>query len=123
MVGSMGGPVEAECILLLAPTDAATPLLPSPCCQGLWNPALLASQAAQCGIQPNDLHLGGPCGAGAAGQPGMLLLTGANSGGKSTLLRAACLAAVMAQVGRQRRLLRLIEGLPAPAGAATGGPR
>jgi dsDNA-specific endonuclease/ATPase MutS2 len=31
--------------------------------------------------------------------PRMLLLTGPNMGGKSTLLRASCLAVIMAQVG------------------------
>ncbi|KAL4436867.1 hypothetical protein ABPG75_004006 [Micractinium tetrahymenae] len=68
--------------------------------EGLWSPALLASQGVQ-RIQPNSLSLGGfGSGQGTqAPQPGMLLLTGANTGGKSTLLRAACLAAVMAQVG------------------------
>lgn len=72
--------------------------------QGLWSPALLASQGVT-RIQPNDLSLGGVSladgssrgGGSAEPQPGMLLLTGANTGGKSTLLRAACLAAVMAQ--------------------------
>lgn len=68
--------------------------------QGVWNPALLAIEAAGGPIQPNDVHLGGARGggSGSAAQPGLLLLTGANSGGKSTLLRATCLAAVMAQV-------------------------
>jgi DNA mismatch repair ATPase MutS len=56
----------------------------------------MASSAAG-SIQANDLCLGGDAG-GSGGQPGMLLLTGANTGGKSTLLRASCLAAVMAQV-------------------------
>lgn len=77
----------------------------APILQGLWSPALMASQGVT-HIQPSDLSLGGICtnkscndGRGIAGpQPGMLLLTGANTGGKSTLLRAACLAAVMAQV-------------------------
>ena len=45
-------------------------------------------------IQPNDLILGGPDAVSST-----LLLTGANTGGKSTLLRSACLAVIMAQVG------------------------
>lgn len=87
--------------------EAGAPLSP-PTAQGLWNPALLASHSAT-RIQPNDLSLGGSgttAGGGNGGgrpQPSMLLLTGANTGGKSTLLRAACLAAVMAQASRLRR--------------------
>lgn len=44
-------------------------------------------------IQANDLLLGG------ATDPTFMLVTGANSGGKSTLLRSACIATVMAQIG------------------------
>jgi DNA mismatch repair protein MSH6 len=44
-------------------------------------------------LQPNDLRLGG------ASTPATLLLTGANAGGKSTLLRSACIATIMAQLG------------------------
>lgn len=40
----------------------------------------------------NDISLGGE-------SPGFLLLTGPNMGGKSTLLRQVCLAAILAQVG------------------------
>ena len=39
---------------------------------------------------PNDLELG---------KPHTLLITGPNMGGKSTLLRQTCLAAIMAQIG------------------------
>ncbi len=42
---------------------------------------------------PNTLALGGPQ------RPASLLLTGANMGGKSTLLRACCTAVVMAHLG------------------------
>ncbi|KAJ1983733.1 DNA mismatch repair protein msh6 [Dimargaris verticillata] len=41
---------------------------------------------------PNDTMLGGQ-------EPTMVLLTGPNAGGKSTLLRQTCLAVVMAQLG------------------------
>jgi len=43
---------------------------------------------------PNDVALGGPGGA-----PPFLVLTGPNMGGKSTMLRQVCLAAMLAQVG------------------------
>ena len=39
---------------------------------------------------PNDIELG---------KPSTLLITGPNMGGKSTLLRQTCLAAIMAQIG------------------------
>ena len=42
---------------------------------------------------PNDVNLGGS-------HPPILVVTGSNMGGKSTLLRQVCLAALMAQVGR-----------------------
>ncbi|KAI3425826.1 hypothetical protein D9Q98_007801 [Chlorella vulgaris] len=64
--------------------------------RGVWSPALLAS-CSDNPVQANDVQLGGS--QEADGHAGMLLLTGANAGGKSTLLRATCLAAIMAQVG------------------------
>jgi DNA mismatch repair protein MSH6 len=82
--------------------DQSPPLLNF---QGLWNPQLLLSElsspngkprsrSSKIKIQPNDLVLGGE-GNGSS----TLLLTGANTGGKSTLLRSACVAVVLAQVG------------------------
>jgi len=41
---------------------------------------------------PNDTHLGGE-------KASLLLLTGPNMGGKSTLLRQTCLVAILAQIG------------------------
>ena len=63
--------------------------------QQLRHPAGIAGAA--CGsFVPNDISLGGDA-------PGFILLTGPNMGGKSTLLRQVCLAAVLAQVrGRVR---------------------
>ncbi|CAI9100302.1 OLC1v1037275C1 [Oldenlandia corymbosa var. corymbosa] len=62
--------------------------------KGLWHPYALGASG---GLPvPNDLHLGvnediyNPC---------TLLLTGPNMGGKSTLLRATCLAVILAQLG------------------------
>ncbi|KAI9093843.1 muts domain V-domain-containing protein [Phlyctochytrium arcticum] len=42
---------------------------------------------------PNDLHFGGDA------KPNMVLLTGPNMGGKSTLLRQTCISVIMAQLG------------------------
>lgn len=52
---------------------------------------------------PNDVSMGGP------GHAPFVVLTGPNMGGKSTLMRQICLAAVAAQVGAwvPARLLRL----------------
>nr|KYP49318.1 DNA mismatch repair protein Msh6-2 [Cajanus cajan] len=62
--------------------------------KGLWHPFALGDSG--CLPVPNDIVLGenedGP-------HPRTLLLTGPNMGGKSTLLRATCLAVIMAQLG------------------------
>eukprot|EP00775_Hariotina_reticulata_P005636 gene5636-5875_t len=56
----------------------------------LRHPAgVVASSGGGCFV-PNDIQLG-------AGAPSFILLTGPNMGGKSTLLRQVCLAAVLAQ--------------------------
>ncbi|KAK7271285.1 hypothetical protein RJT34_27060 [Clitoria ternatea] len=71
--------------------DSEGPLLKV---KGLWHPFALGETG---GLPvPNDVILGenedGP-------HPHTLLLTGPNMGGKSTLLRATCLAVIMAQLG------------------------
>ncbi|KAG2424293.1 hypothetical protein HXX76_014671 [Chlamydomonas incerta] len=49
---------------------------------------------------PNDVRLGGSAAAaGGEAAPPFILLSGPNMGGKSTLLRQTCLAAILAQVG------------------------
>lgn len=61
--------------------------------KGIWHPYALGVNGAT--PVPNDIILGedgGNCTAGS------LLLTGPNMGGKSTLLRATCLAVILAQV-------------------------
>lgn len=62
--------------------------------KGLWHPYAVAEN--EDGLVPNDIYLG----KGSHGHyPCALLLTGPNMGGKSTLLRAACLAVILAQLG------------------------
>ena len=73
----------------------------------LWNPCAVASAAAA-GVRtraggldeavPNDVSLGGVDEDGNKRETAVLL-TGPNMGGKSTLLRAACVAVVLAQMG------------------------
>ncbi|KAL0023612.1 hypothetical protein WJX77_007042 [Trebouxia sp. C0004] len=63
--------------------------------KGLWHPCAV-SRVAGDAVVPNDLALGSQQKDGLARA---LLLTGPNMGGKSTLLRATCLAVVLAQVG------------------------
>lgn len=61
--------------------------------KGLWHPFALGAHG---GLPvPNDIHLGHNT---YGYHPCTLLLTGPNMGGKSTLLRATCLAVIMAQV-------------------------
>ena len=62
--------------------------------RGLWHPYAVGGNGDR--VVPNDVVLGGSSGL----TPRTLLLTGPNMGGKSTLLRATCLAAVLAQVLR-----------------------
>ncbi|KAL7093523.1 hypothetical protein ACP275_11G045500 [Erythranthe tilingii] len=72
-------------------TDATCPILRL---KGLWHPYALSESG---GLPvPNDIYLGGD---GSSYLPGTLLLTGPNMGGKSTLLRATCLAVILAQLG------------------------
>ena len=90
--------------------EGAAPIFQS---RALWNPCAAAglgsfgagsasavgfSGAGGCGAVPNDVELGGHDADGNA-LPNAVLLTGPNMGGKSTLLRAACVAVVLAQVG------------------------
>jgi DNA mismatch repair protein MSH6 len=74
--------------------------------RALWNPCAVASAAAagvrtRAGLDkavPNDVSLGGVDEDGNKRETAVLL-TGPNMGGKSTLLRAACVAVVLAQMG------------------------
>ncbi|KDP33650.1 hypothetical protein JCGZ_07221 [Jatropha curcas] len=71
--------------------EAAGPVLKI---KGLWHPFALGENG---GLPvPNDLNLGEHPG---SYHPHTLLLTGPNMGGKSTLLRATCLAVILAQLG------------------------
>ncbi len=68
------------------PTYAAADELPVYQADGLWNPFLAADVAV-----PSSISLGG------AGKVRNYLVTGLNAGGKSTLLKAVALGALMAQ--------------------------
>lgn len=70
--------------------DSGVPVLKM---KGLWHPFALGESARV--PVPNDIILGENK---DMQHPRTLLLTGPNMGGKSTLLRATCLAVIMAQV-------------------------
>ncbi|XP_020521545.1 DNA mismatch repair protein MSH7 [Amborella trichopoda] len=61
---------------------------------GVWHPYAIGVNGSS--VVPNDVYLGGEM---AGCNPNTLLLTGPNMGGKSTLLRATCLAVILAQLG------------------------
>lgn len=89
--GAMCRPVISHhCKITNSFTKKTCPILQM---KGLWHPYALGENGGE--AVPNDIHLGGeensqvPC---------TLLLTGPNMGGKSTLLRATCLAVILAQV-------------------------
>eukprot|EP00730_Choanoeca_flexa_P003225 TRINITY_DN11332_c0_g2_i4.p1 TRINITY_DN11332_c0_g2~~TRINITY_DN11332_c0_g2_i4.p1 ORF type:complete len:1069 (+),score=317.75 TRINITY_DN11332_c0_g2_i4:188-3208(+) len=92
---------ELDCLLSLYKSKQA---LGEPCCKPVFltdeprleltdmrHPCMLQSGAVQDYI-PNDTNLGGD-------QERIILLTGPNMGGKSTLLRQTCTAVIMAQMG------------------------
>uniref|UniRef100_A0ACD5VFK2 Uncharacterized protein n=1 Tax=Avena sativa TaxID=4498 RepID=A0ACD5VFK2_AVESA len=62
--------------------------------KGLWHPSAFAESAT--GLVPNDLSLGQDS---SGHNRFALLLTGPNMGGKSTIMRATCLAILLAQLG------------------------
>lgn len=62
--------------------------------KGLWHPYAFAESTT--GLVPNDLSLGQDL---SGDNRFALLLTGPNMGGKSTIMRATCLAVVLAQLG------------------------
>ncbi|WJX25836.1 DNA mismatch repair protein msh7, variant 2 [Trifolium repens] len=71
--------------------DSGAPVLKM---KGLWHPFALGETGRE--PVPNDMILGEN---EDGHHPRTLLLTGPNMGGKSTLLRATCLAVIMAQLG------------------------
>ncbi|KAG6516026.1 hypothetical protein ZIOFF_026473 [Zingiber officinale] len=62
--------------------------------KGLWHPYAVSGNGND--LVPNEIHLGNDS---KICHPCALLLTGPNMGGKSTLLRATCLAVILAQLG------------------------
>lgn len=90
--GSVSRPIllPAESRSTFSCRDSKGPILRI---KGLWHPYALGEVGN--GPVPNDIYLG----EGTTGShPRTLLLTGPNMGGKSTLLRATCLAVILAQV-------------------------
>lgn len=63
--------------------------------KSLGHPVLSSDTLSEGSFVTNDVTLGG------SGQSSFILLTGPNMGGKSTLLRQVCLAAILAQVNCQ----------------------
>nr|XP_043621145.1 DNA mismatch repair protein MSH6 isoform X2 [Erigeron canadensis] len=61
--------------------------------KNLGHPVLRNDTLGDGTFVPNDVCIGG------SGHPKVILLTGPNMGGKSTLLRQVCLAVILAQVG------------------------
>ncbi|GJJ79056.1 DNA mismatch repair protein MSH6 [Entomortierella parvispora] len=92
---------ELDCLCSLSKSSSA---LGSPACrpefvegeqsvlelEGLRHPCVIPGIASD--FIPNDTVLGGS-------SPNLILLTGPNMGGKSTLLRQTCVAIIMAQLG------------------------
>jgi DNA mismatch repair protein MSH6 len=63
--------------------------------RGAWHPSVAATQArGSAGFIPNDIVLGSE-----ENPARFVLVTGPNMGGKSTTLRLACIAVIMAQLG------------------------
>ncbi|KAK9829493.1 hypothetical protein WJX72_006189 [[Myrmecia] bisecta] len=78
--------------------------------QAVWHPLLMGTASGRGSLRgtqvpgssikqilPNNLMLGGTD--GGLQVPSSMILSGANMGGKSTLLRSVCVAAIMAQLG------------------------
>jgi DNA mismatch repair protein MSH6 len=92
------------------------PLLPAcPAAGPFFHAVQLRHPAGLTGVSgcfvPNNITLGAPPSDVTGGCDGdtsgarFLVLTGPNMGGKSTLLRQVCLAAILAQVRGERRLV------------------
>lgn len=60
--------------------------------KSLGHPVIRSDSLGNGSFVPNDVNIGGSDGTS------FILLTGPNMGGKSTLLRQVCLAAILAQV-------------------------
>lgn len=69
-------------------------------CEQLTNPCVAASlSSTDRQFIPNDVYLGGDLEQSRENLGDLILLTGPNMGGKSTMLRQVCLAIILAQLG------------------------
>lgn len=129
---SVPHPLPSLFISLSAPSTPSTPSIQSHTqgtqaylarahhvCLEMQNTAMFAVCLLNA-VRPNSLCLG--C---APGAPGALLLTGPNMGGKSTLLRATCVATIMAHMGcyvpAERAVLAPVDRIFTRMGEDQGG--
>ncbi|KAJ3677409.1 hypothetical protein LUZ60_003133 [Juncus effusus] len=81
------------CRPIIKPISSNPQTAPTFLATSLGHPLLKSESLNKGSFVPNDVTIGGPSSASC------LLLTGPNMGGKSTLLRQVCMAAVLAQMG------------------------
>jgi len=65
----------------------------------LYHPILASQNVTRSSFVPNDINLGSSTGVSNSDNKPVMIVSGPNMGGKSTVLRQTCLAAIMAQLG------------------------